>query len=97
MTALLLLVLLLAVPAGAAQLILDEPMYAGEKFIIEYTCSKNGKPVKCTALEPPCLAKMEAALRAVGPLAFGPPQTPQQFMEALKLFNESQKDCWSKP
>ena len=46
------------------------------------------------ARDPQCLAKMEAAMRAMEPLAFGKPPTPQQFMDALQLFQDTKRDCW---
>lgn len=42
-----------------------------------------------------CLPKMQAAMEAMEPLAFGNP-TPTQFLVALRLFNKA-KTCWRQP
>jgi uncharacterized protein YbdZ (MbtH family) len=52
--------------------------------------------VKAAKRRETCLAKMEAAMRAMEPFAFTKPGTAQEFMDALELFTIVKRECFRK-
>lgn len=80
------------------RLTLSEPVVAGDTIDVSYSCNKNGKPTACDALTNPCLATMEAAMRAMEPflndsLISLTPSGIGKKHNANKLWAEA-KRCW---